>query len=410
MGGVARSRAALRRDPVAAVIAFNRRFVGPGRDAAALALKLERLAATPFGFLRGTFHLFAADFQASALAPLLLPAQAVLGDAHLENLGAYRAAHGEVVFDVNDFDEAGRASPVFDLARFATSIVLARPDAADHRAVARIEAFLESWRRALADAGDPRWPPVVRELISEAAEVRRGRWLDKRVETTRAGQRRFKQSSKADAKYERVREPALRASIAAGVAEFGRTYSARPSPAWPDVLDIALRRAGLGSLGRKRWVALIAGDRPRGKERVLELKESLPALLGPKRAASARRVVALQRRLQGAAPLFLGATHIGGVPYTVRELQPTEARLDTGDPALDLESVCAACGAVFGHLHRRGGAREHQVRAYSERSLVRSVAPFALRYAETVIADHARFCAELERVRAALAPGRAARR
>jgi uncharacterized protein (DUF2252 family) len=388
---------------VAAIIAFNRRFVAAGRDPVALELKLRRLSDSELGFLRGTFHLYVADFQAADVAPLAFRAQPVVGDVHLENLGAYRAADGQVVFDVNDFDEAGKASPLLDLTRFAASIALARAQDSDALAVAGITAFLEGWYQGVAGADEPRWPRAVRELLVSAAEVRRGQWLTKRVETARTGERRFRSEGKAKPKYERVLEPSLRAAIEAGAARFGRSCAQRPSPGWPVVLDVALRRAGTGSLGRKRWAVLIAGHKPGAKERVLELKEAFPSALRPTQPGNAaERVIALQRRLQAAPPMFIGATHIASRPYTVRELQPTEAKVDISAASLDMESLCHASGGVLGRLHRRGAISKQALLLHSQRSLTRIVAAFALRYADTVSADHARFCAQLARARAAL--------
>ena len=55
------------RDPVAEIIAANRPFVG--RYPKLLTRKFDRLAGGPFGFFRGTFHLFARDMVAGVLDP-----------------------------------------------------------------------------------------------------------------------------------------------------------------------------------------------------------------------------------------------------------------------------------------------------------------------------------------------------
>ena len=87
------------RDPVAAIIAYNRRFVG--RYEVLLQKKSQNLAKSPFKFFRGTFHLFARDMAEAILTepPVLLPAEgalAVVGDIHGENYGAYKAEDGSV--------------------------------------------------------------------------------------------------------------------------------------------------------------------------------------------------------------------------------------------------------------------------------------------------------------------------
>ena len=47
------------RDPVAEFMTYNRPFVR--RNPELLRLKVARMAASPFAFFRGTFHLFARD-------------------------------------------------------------------------------------------------------------------------------------------------------------------------------------------------------------------------------------------------------------------------------------------------------------------------------------------------------------
>jgi len=397
------------RDALDAIIRYNRRFVGDGRDPAWLRTKLDRLCASPFGFLRGTFHLFVADWQRAGDDPLAAGAdQPIVGDLHLENFGAFRAADGSVVFDVNDFDETASGSPALDLARLATSIVLADEKHGDARAVERIGACLDGWCTAarsldLRPIAPKEAPPLVRALLDTAEDASRGAWLQRRVEGD-AGARRFKSNDK----YLRVTDATERADIEAAVRAFAATCAERPPevPDWPHVLDIAVRIAGTGSLGRFRWAILAQGksDKP-GKERILELKEALPSSLDPTctSAAQAARVIDTQRRLQGAPPAFLGVADVGGRACTVRELQPTEAKLDAAAlKAGDLDALARACGTVLGRLHRRAGADLPARFAGREAALARRVAAHALRQAAQVHDDWAALVAARKPVEAAL--------
>lgn len=388
------------RDPIAALIRYNRQFVGDGRDPAWLRAKLDRLCASPFGFLRGTFHLFVQDWPSIGIDALPdAPLQPIVGDLHLENFGAYRAAGGRVVFDVNDFDETGEGVAALDLARVATSIVLADERHTEARAVERVVRLLDSWREAVTQ-GDISAvnghdaPAILRQLIDAADEGTRGLWLDKRVEAV-DGVRRFRPSDK----YQRISDPMLRVAIVEGLREFGRDCPDRPAEVsdWPHVLDVAVRIAGTGSLGRFRWAALVESKSGRvGKERILELKEALPSSLAPDDPSDpAAKVVTQQRRLQGASPAFLGTAQIGGRSFSIRELQPTEAKIEVAafKPS-DVDALCAACGMVLGRLHRRADPELATRLVGIDRKLTRAVASFALRYAEIVVHDHARLRAQ----------------
>src|SRR5262249_32152410 len=97
------------RDPVAEFKAYNQPLAR--RSPELLRYKVARMAAGPFPFYRGTFHLFARDVSgelAGPALPLLARSGAVLdlvGDVHSENYGTFQAVDGQVHCDLNDFDE-----------------------------------------------------------------------------------------------------------------------------------------------------------------------------------------------------------------------------------------------------------------------------------------------------------------
>lgn len=90
--------------------------------------KYCNMAGSPFVFYRGTAHLFWADFaQDSEMEEFGNEDQTkiwLVGDLHSENYGTYDNNKGEVVYNLNDFDEAVVDDYQFDLWRMATSIVL----------------------------------------------------------------------------------------------------------------------------------------------------------------------------------------------------------------------------------------------------------------------------------------------
>jgi uncharacterized protein (DUF2252 family) len=93
-----------------------------GRQAHLVPLRLARMIASPFAFFRG-----AAAVMAHDLAPMPTTGiNAVIdGDAHLNNFGLYGTPQRDVVFDLNDFDEAVIGPWEWDLKRLTASVNLA---------------------------------------------------------------------------------------------------------------------------------------------------------------------------------------------------------------------------------------------------------------------------------------------
>jgi uncharacterized protein (DUF2252 family) len=385
------------RDPLESIIEYNRALTGEGRKKDWLRIKLDRLCASPFGFLRGTFHLFVQDWREIGDDPLDPgPDQPIVGDLHLENFGAYRAADSQFVFDVNDFDESAPGTPALDLCRVATSFLLADEKHGELRALSRIDAFLNDYLStamgsdvAPVVAGKSQ-PDAINRVITEAEDGSRAAWLDRRV-TGDEKKRRFQSNDK----YQPVKDLELRAAIVEAVQRFAASVKEKPAdcPSWPQVLDVAERIAGTGSLGRFRYAVLLPGKGEKlNKELVLELKEARPSALEPRSSSEkqADRVVAYTQLMQGDPPAYLGRTEVAGRAFTVRHLQPTEAKLEAATTkASELDQLCAACGVVLGRAHHRSSKAIAKRLAGRDRAIRRRVAAFALRYAEVVVEDHA---------------------
>ena len=85
-------------------------------------VRVARMVISPYGFLRGTAIVMADDvarLPATGINPV------VCGDAHLGNFGFYASPEGELVIDLNDFDEAHPGSWEWDLRRLVASIWVA---------------------------------------------------------------------------------------------------------------------------------------------------------------------------------------------------------------------------------------------------------------------------------------------
>lgn len=97
--------------------------------------KHTKMCASPFVFFRGTAQLFYADLAVHNLsvpaAFLQTPLTTIMGDCHSSNFGFFSegGSHGEeIIFSLNDFDDACIGFAHWDILRYLVSLVLS----ADH--------------------------------------------------------------------------------------------------------------------------------------------------------------------------------------------------------------------------------------------------------------------------------------
>jgi hypothetical protein len=106
--------AALRPNPVDIVLAGN-----AGRQRELVPLRMGRMAASPFAFLRGAAAVMAWDLSHTPISGLTV---LLNGDAHINNVGLYGTPQRDVIVDLNDFDEAYPGPWEWDLKRLVASV------------------------------------------------------------------------------------------------------------------------------------------------------------------------------------------------------------------------------------------------------------------------------------------------
>jgi hypothetical protein len=119
--------------------------------AADLAHKHERLAESPFVLLRGTYYRFIEQLPALAPAAFAAPASVAVGDLHIENFGTWRDHESRLAWGINDYDEIDVLPYTVDLARLATSALLAIRS--EHLAIGEPDAcaaILDGWHERIA--------------------------------------------------------------------------------------------------------------------------------------------------------------------------------------------------------------------------------------------------------------------
>ena len=315
-------------DVVARVIKFNRR-----RDPERLALKWKAMQKDALGFFRGTCHLYCEDWPTAS--PLNeTPSVWVCGDLHIENFGAYKGDNRLVYFDIADFDESILAPCAWDLTRLATSALVAAKVHGLKRksAVALCRRFLEAYTVALRD-GKPRWVEraiaqgPIKSLLEGLEGRKRAAFLAGRSQL-----RDGKLGLRIDEKHTLAAHPNDRKRIKKFVREFGGEES---NPRFFNFIDVARRIAGTGSLGLERFTILVEGrGRPAGYF-LLDLKYAAASALAryvtvkqPRWKNDAERIVAVERRMQAISPALLHAVSIDSKFYVLRELMPTQDKLD----------------------------------------------------------------------------------
>jgi Uncharacterized protein conserved in bacteria (DUF2252) len=117
-----------------------------------LALKHQAMRSAPFPFLRATYYRWAQVWSdicpEAAKAPMVL----AVGDLHIENFGTWRDIEGRLIWGVNDFDEVWRLPYTNDLIRLATSALLAPAGCGAKPAT---DALLKGYVDALEAGGRP---------------------------------------------------------------------------------------------------------------------------------------------------------------------------------------------------------------------------------------------------------------
>ncbi len=350
-----------RADPLRAIAGFNR-----GRHPELLALKYRKMAATPFGYFRGTNHLFHADWPGAAWLERM-PAVWLNGDLHIENFGTYRGDNRLVYFDIGDFDDGALGPLGRDLLRFMVGVHMAGHEMGfgARRANALNRIFLSAYRTALND-GKARWIErrtaggVIGDLLAKLEHRTQADLLAKRT-VLKKGKRRLR----TDTGKALALAPAEHARVAAFMRRFA---DGRRHPGFFKVLDVAQRVAGVGALGLKRYVVLVEGDGGREGAALIDLKSQIGSSLiprlrqrQPKFGSEAARVVAIENRMQAVGPAFLTAVRIAGRSFTLRELQPSADKLDLASTHPDraaFEDVIVAMGELTAWAQLRCAGRD----------------------------------------------------
>jgi len=377
-------------------------------------VRVGRMVASPYGFLRGTAIVMAEDvahLPATGITPV------ICGDAHFGNFGFYASPERDLVIDLNDFDEAHPGGWEWDLRRLVASIWVAgrQNTHSEQTCAAAAAACVAAYRRELALlAEQPLLSRSYQRLdvdaliattaqnslkteIDRAARRARARTSDRalpRFTEEREGRRRI------------VEEPPLITRVPDTEAEqVGIAldeYLATLAPHWRRALggytlvDIAHKVVGVGSVGLRAYVALLEGSSPDDVV-FLQLKQARRSVLAKYvhgrsalHAHQGQRVVEYQQALQTVSDPLLGWTTVADRQYYVRQFRNMKGTVALD--AIDSQALADYAGIV-GQLLAKGHARTSgasMISGYvgSSDKLDLALARFARLYADQTEADH----------------------
>jgi len=382
-----------------------------------IAVRYGRMAYSPFGFLRGAAAVMAFDLSSTPTTGMRVQA---CGDAHIRNYGKFATPERNMIFSINDFDETLPGPWEWDVKRLGASLYLVARERGFNRAK-REEAVLttlRSYRERMAWYATMRtldlWydHTTIDDVIShfsrkdvprlqrdvQKAARRDHRRAVARYTTSGGGAARFVEDPPLVIHFDETGHDYEEVEHMLGDYRSTLRDDRRELLDRFQIVDIAHRVGGVGSVGTRCWICLMeASDHPRGDRIILQVKEAQASVLEPYAGASkfghhGRRVVAGQRLSQGATDIFLGWCEgpRTGRQYYVRQLWDLKGRSDltTMNPRY-LTYHGALCGWALARAHARTGDAV-QISGYlgSGDAFDRAVAAYSAAYASTTEEDH----------------------
>lgn len=396
-----------------------------------LPIKYGRMLVSPFTFYRGSAVLMAADLAGKPVSGIEVM---LCGDAHLLNFGIFASPERRMVFDLNDFDEAFPGPWEWDLRRLAASAVIAGRDNGFSEQACRdlaVDVALE-YTNAMNHFSQMRtleqWYYHVNvdsllkvfEQSSKNGKKSAAKMV-KKAQTKTHEQTVEQLTTLEDDRCRIISDPPLLVPF----REMGQTYPGRADLkasedqvqyAWqqyldslPDerryllqryqIIDIALRVGGIGSVGTRCLIVLLKGGAA-DDVLILQLKEAGPSALEPylrqrNYSNQAERVVIAQQLMQATSDIFLGwhsSEDIGDdyYDYYWRQLKDMKGSADVASlDEASLRAYLVVCSLCLARAHGRTGD-EIKIRGYLGRkdTFAKAIGDFSVVYADQAEQDY----------------------
>lgn len=344
-------------------------------------LRYGRMLASPFNFFRGSAALMARDLAGTPVSGFIVQA---CGDCHIHNFGAFATPERSIVIDINDFDETLPAPWEWDVKRLAASLVLAARERGFSEDLGREAAWrmAQGYRQHLNELSSMSALQVwyskisaesflsrigadtrhrVEQSLKAAAQKSSTEVLTEKLTVVSNGRMRFKDIPPLLCHMDDVTlgEETMKAfeDYRSTLAEDKRILLDKF-----EMVDIARKVVGIGSVGTSCGVLLLAGAEK--DVLVLQIKEARPSVLEPYAGASkfphhGQRVVLGQKLMQAASDMFLGWTtgrNQAKRHFFVRQLRDMKVGVNTAYWSKeDFKLNPVVAGEILARAHARAG-------------------------------------------------------
>ncbi len=343
--------------------------------------KYEKMMESPFRFFRGSAYLYYYDmtkipfsFHTAVDKPTW-----VQGDLHMENFGAFQNEEGEIVFDVNDFDEGYIGSYLYDLLRMAVSVALycEQQGLSEIDQKERIEQFIDSYYKQLNRFKKGKDDPYtlsfnetntkgpVRKTLKKLEKRQRDHLLKDITFINDEGDRVFKWSEEIQPVGGEERQ-----HFESSFEQYYQTLDVenQKDSSYYKIKDIARKHGtGTASIGLDRYYVLIEGGKEANgvDDLVLEVKEvrsPIPAYFLPYRERfwekynhQGMRVIATQKAMHHLEDPHLGYLTINDRHFYVRERSPYKKKIKKTQLITpeDFDSTLNIMGKITAKIHSR---------------------------------------------------------
>ncbi len=378
--------------------------------------KYRTMLDSPFRFFRGSAYLFYYDMTKTPSIFHTADAKPtwIQGDMHMDNFGAFQNEKGDIVYDVNDFDEGYVGSYLYDVIRMSISIALYIEEQGLHKDAQEvaIQHFLRSYINQLSRFHRKQDDPLtltftkkntkgpIKKVLKKLEKRQHSHFLQDITQINEEGNRVFLWNEEV--------QPV-------STEEFEAITTALPDYS---IKDIAIKYgSGTASIGLKRYYILVDGETDaRGVEDlVLEMKEvrtAIPAYFLPYHKTfwahyehQGARVVGTQKSMHHLEDPHLAYVTMDDQEYYIRERSPYKKKVKPKNytDVDDYYVTTSIMGRIAAKIHARADIDYSDVFTYHSEDeilnaigkhqdyFIESVTLQAMHYKELVYSDFGLF-------------------